>query len=155
MKFDKYAEDLPFAKGGENYREPKIDKVKRTLVEIDVAECTVEELLSFRQQINAALPARSLKDLDLSEELVIQVLALQQAQANALENSDAPINQLAQAMNALSAALTTLVKLQNETFTSERLKKAEATLIATLQELPAEAQEQFLATYAAALGTLQ
>ena len=154
MKFDKYAEDLPFAKGGENYREPKIDKVKRTVVEIDVAECTVEELLSFRQQINAALPARSLKDLDLSEELVIQVLALQQAQANALENSDAPINQLAQAMNALSAALTTLVKLQNETFTSERLKKVEAILIECLVDLPAETQGRFLTAYTRDLGEL-
>ena len=146
--------DLPFSRGGENYRAPKPDKVRRPVVEIDVAGCTVEELLSFRQQINEALPARSLKDLDLSEELVIQVLALQLAQSKALESEDTPTNQIAQAMNALSAALTTLVKLQNETFTSERLKKAEAILVSTLQELPAEAQEQFLTAYAAALGTL-
>ena len=57
-------------------------------------------------------------------------------------------------MNARSGALTTLVKLQNETYTSERLKKAEAILIATLQELPAEAQEQFLAAYTLELGAL-
>lgn len=131
-----------------------VEKIRKPISEIDVASCSVSELLAFRQAVTAALPVRELKDINLSQELVLQVLALQQAQANALLSEDTPVNQLAQAMNALSAALGTLVKLQNETFTSERLKKAESLLIEVLQTLPTEAQSAFLERYARELGGL-
>lgn len=153
MKFDKNSPDLPGAVGGELLRQ----RARATLkvpFEINLAECSIEELLSFRQQVNAKLPAVNLKDMDLSQELVIQVLALQQAQANALADEEAPVNQKSQAMNALSAALGTLVRLQNDTFTSERLKKAEVILIDAIQELPDEVQARFIERYSAALGRL-
>lgn len=131
-----------------------VEKIRKQVEEIDVASCTVEQLLAFRQQITAALPARELKDINLSQELVLQVLALQQAQSNALNSEDTPVNQLAQAMNALSAALGTLVKLQNETFTSERLKQVEALMIEAINTLPPDKQEAFLACYESAVSRL-
>ena len=130
------------------------EKVRKQVEEIDVAACSVEQLLLFRQQVTAALPARSLKDIDLTEELVLQVLALQQAQANALADENTPTNQLAQAMGALSAALGTLVKLQNETFTSERLKQVEALMIEAINTMPTAQQETFLISYESAVGKL-
>ena len=120
-------------------------------LQVNVAGMPVAELLQLRGEINAALPARSLKDLDLASELVIQVLALQLAQAKALGDDETPTNQLAQAMGALTSALTSLVKLQNETYTSERLKKIELVLIETLRTMPMEQQHAFMDAYEVAL----
>lgn len=112
---------------------------------------SITELLSLRTQVEQRLPARDLQDLDLARELVLQVLALQQMQQKALEDGDTPVNQLAQAANSLSAALTNLVKLQADVYSSERFKKIEQVLIDTLQVLPTETQETFITAYTAAL----
>lgn len=116
---------------------------------------TVAELLELRTQVELRLPARDLKDLDLARELVLQVLALQQMQMKALQEDDTPVNQLAQAANSLSAALTNLVKLQESVYNSERLKKIETILIETLGLLPMEAQEAFLRSYQRDLGSIR
>lgn len=143
--FDKDIPDLPV---GNPY---KADKLRKPVVELDVSQLTVEEILDFRGQLEAHLPAKSLKDLDLAKELVIQVLALQEMQRKALESEDTPVNQLAQAANSLSAALVNLVKLQADVYSSERFKRIEQLLIETLQELPAEQQEKFLTAYESVL----
>lgn len=148
QRFDKHAPDLPEV-GGPQYRG---DRIRRTPVELDLSLLSVEEILSFRAQLEAALPARDLRDLDLAKELVLQVQALQAMQQKALEDDETPVNQLAQAANSLSAALVNLVKLQSEVFTSERFKRVEGILIEVLKTLPAEAQEAFLVAYEAALG---
>ena len=112
---------------------------------------TLQELLDLRARIERRLPARSLKDLDLERELVLQVMALQELQNRVIDDDDTPANQKAQVANSLSAALTTLVKLQAEVHNSERLKRLEGTMIDTLNELPTEAAEAFLAKYEQAL----
>ena len=147
--FDPNAPDIPRRSAEEQAdKTADAEKAKKThSPHMDLTGMPVDQLLALRAQVNAALPARSLKDLDLSQELVFQVLALQAAQQKALGDDDTPTNQVAQAMNALSAALTTLVKLQSDVYTSERLKKIEHTLIETLEKLPAEAKEAFLAAY--------
>jgi hypothetical protein len=146
MKFDKYADDLPGAK-----KRGAPDKVKKTVTEIDVSLLTVEEILAFRAQLEAHLPARGLRDMDLAKELVIQVLALQVMQQKALEDEDTPVNQLAQAANSLSAALINLVKLQNDVYSSERFKKVEDVLIRLVQGMAPGMQEEFITAYEEAL----
>ena len=112
---------------------------------------TLQELLDLRARIERRLPARSLKDLDLERELVLQVMALQQLQNAVIDDDDTPANQKAQTASALSAALMNLVKVQSEVHNSERMKKIESLLIDALRELPVEAVEAFLANYEQAL----
>ena len=112
---------------------------------------TLQELLDLRARIERRLPARSLKDLDLERELVLQVMALQQLQNSVIDDDDTPANQKAQTASALSAALMNLVKVQSEVHNSERLKRIEGIMIDTLNELPTEAAEAFLAKYEQAL----
>lgn len=112
---------------------------------------TLQELLDLRARIERRLPARSLKDLDLERELVLQVMALQQLQNSVIDDEDTPANQKAQTASALSAALMNLVKVQSEVRNSERMKKIEAVLIDTLNALPEDTARQFLESYRRAL----
>jgi hypothetical protein len=114
----------------------------------------ISELLALRNAIEQKLPAKELKDMDLAKELVVQVLALQQLQSDVLGDEDTPANQRAQCAGQLSSALVNLVKLQNDTYSSERLKKVEAALIETVSTLALEAQEGFFLAYEARLTSL-
>lgn len=153
--FDKNVPDLP---GTWTPDSPVVDagrRVRRQFVELDLERLPIDELLNIRSQVEQRLPAKSLKDLDLAKELVLQVLALQAMQQRALEDDDTPVNQLAQAANSLSAALTNLVKLQTDVYNSERFKRVEQILIETLQALPAAQQEAFLGKYEEMLGGVE
>ena len=112
---------------------------------------TLQELLDLRAKIERRLPARSLKDLDLERELVLQVMALQQLQNSVIDDDDTPANQKAQTASALSAALMNLVKVQSEVQSTERRKLQEAVLISSLNALPEETARQFLESYRRAL----
>ena len=112
---------------------------------------TLQELLDLRAKIERRLPARSLKDLDLERELVLQVMALQQLQNSVIDDDDTPANQKAQTASALSAALMNLVKVQSEVQSTERRKLQEAVLISALNALPEETARQFLESYRRAL----
>lgn len=112
---------------------------------------TLQELLDLRARIERRLPARSLKDLDLESELVLQARALQQLQNSVIGDESTAANQKAQVANSLSAALVNLVKVQNEVYSTERVKRLEAVMISTLNALPQEAADKFLAEYDAAV----
>lgn len=111
----------------------------------------IDQLLELRATIDQALPARALKDLDLENELVIQLLATQELQRKVLnpgkEGEPTPANQLAQVSNAVQAALQNLVKMQGEVYKSERLKKLELALLRSITDLPFEVQNKFLTDY--------
>lgn len=132
---------------------PPVERPKKQIDEIDVAACSVPELLAFRQQVTAALPARELKDINLSQELVLQILALQSMQAEVINDESIPANQKAQVANSLSAALTTLVKVQDEVFSSERFKRIERAFIETIESLPDEHKRRAFDLYSKLLGT--
>jgi hypothetical protein len=112
----------------------------------------VDQLLELRRQIEALLPVKDIKDLNLSRELVLQVQALQALQQRVLSDSSVAANQQAQCANSLSAALVNLVKLQTDVYTSERMKVIESILVDCIKDLPMEAQEEFLERYETALG---
>lgn len=141
--FDPNVEDV-FAK-------PK-DVLQPTSPLQQLSNLAVDELLELRRQIEALLPVKDIKDLNLSRELVLQVQALQALQQRVLSDGEAPANQQAQVANSLSAALVNLVKLQTDVYTSERMKVIEAILVETLKTLPIEAQREFLDAYEEALG---
>ena len=117
-----------------------------------LASMEVDELLELRRQIEALLPVKDIKDLNLSRELVLQVQALQALQQRVLGDGDAPANQQAQVANSLSSALVNLVRVQTEVYTSERLKIIETILVECINTLPMDVQEAFLSRYEDALG---
>jgi len=114
---------------------------------------SLDELLDLRAQIDAKLPVKGLKDLDLTRELVLQTQALQALQQRVMNDAgQTPANQIAQCASSLSTSLMNLVKVQNDLFTSERLKKIESILVECVQTLPARAQEAFFDRYEKELG---
>lgn len=110
-----------------------------------------EDLLALRAAIDQKLPVRSLKDIDLANELVIQLQVVKKLQSDVMSDDEIPANQRAQCAGAVGSVLVALAKLQNETFDSERLKVVEGILIETMRTLPTEQQETFLTSYSAAL----
>jgi hypothetical protein len=119
---------------------------------VDLRHYDVEQLLELRSRIDEHLPARRLKDLDLEKELVIQLLSVQKLQADTFRDENTPANQKAQTAGQVANALATLGKLQIDIFSSERMKRLEATLIETIKSLPTEQQDVFLTLYEKNLG---
>lgn len=115
-------------------------------------ELSVDELLEMRAQIDAKLPVKDLKDIDMARELVLQVQALQALQRRVLREEETPANQVAAVANALSSALSNLVKMQNDLYTSERMKRVELILIECLDTLPEKVQRKFFEMYEKELG---
>lgn len=113
---------------------------------------TLDQLLEMRSQIEALLPVKDLKDMNLARELVLQAQALQALQQRVICDVEVPANQQAQCANSLSSALVNLVKVQTEVYTSERLKTIENILIECLNKLPLDVQGEFLDEYERALG---
>jgi hypothetical protein len=118
---------------------------------LNLDNLTLEDLLKLRADIERRLPVKSLREMNLEREMVLQFLATQELQQRVLNDPEVPPNQAAQTANSTAAILQQLGRLQLEIHTSERLKKIEAILIDTLNVLPTEAQEAFLRAYAEAL----
>jgi uncharacterized protein with PhoU and TrkA domain len=121
-------------------------------LQINLTGLEPDQLLELRARVDSMLPVRSLKDLDLASELVLQVMALQALQTRVMNDAgETPVNQIAQVANSLSAALGNLIKVQSDVYTSERLKTIESLLIEQVKTLPMEAQEAFFDAYEKAL----
>lgn len=110
------------------------------------------QLLDMRQRIDDLLPTRSLKSLNMEQELVVQLQIVQKLQDEVMDDTDTPANQRAQVANSVASTMQTLAKLQVELYDSERLKKIEACLILAVDNLPQEAQVLFFAEYERSLG---
>ena len=92
-------------------------------------------------------PVVNLEDLDLSTELYGHYVAAKRMfEASKKE----PLNQRAQTMNSVVSVLSRIARIRTELFNSERIKKIEECLIATLKEFP-EVQAEFMAAYETAL----
>lgn len=139
--------DLPNGQSAPEERAP--NPFKRAI--FDLTHYNELELLDLRNQIDQKLPVKSLKDLSMERELVLQLVMVQNLQRDVLGEDGVPANQKAQTAGAVAASLATLAKLQIEVYTSERLKQIEQILIDTLQTLPVEAQERFLKAYEGAI----
>ncbi len=116
-------------------------------LQIDLAGFEPEQLLELRHRIDSLLPVKRLTDLNMEEELVIQLLTVQQLQRETLNDEHTPATQKSATANAVAAALGSLVRLQSEVHTSERLKRIEQALVEAVKTLPADAQNIFLDGY--------
>ena len=124
---------------------------RRPAGEVDLDALSLQELLDLRSQVEARLPPSNLKDINLEQELVLQVRALQVLQAQVLSDTSIAANQRAQVANALSAALVNLHKTQESIDMNERFRKSEAHLINAMQGEEDEALERILRRYQEAM----
>jgi hypothetical protein len=110
---------------------------------LDLDSMSVPQLLKLHMEIDARLPARSLKDVSLERTLVLQLLNAQELQREVMDDSEATPTQRAQVTNTLSGVIDTLSKLQIKLFSSERMKEIEGCLIDTINALMTEEQAAF------------
>lgn len=108
-------------------------------------------LLDLRAQIDACLPVKSLKDLDLERELVLQYQTVKALQNDVINDDEIDVNKRAQVVNSCAAALDSLVKMQERYVNSQRMMKIESILIDTLNEWPHDHVDRFLQQYSANL----
>jgi hypothetical protein len=111
-------------------------------------------LLELRGEIDQRLPARSLADLDLEEELLLQFARTKQLYDAVTKDKSTPANQKAQVANSCTTILDQLAKMQGKIFSAERNKALEHVLIRTLKTLPEAAQREFFERYELALEQL-
>ena len=121
-------------------------------LQVNLTGMPVDKLLELRAKIDEKLPAQALKDLNLEQELVLQLLTMQKLQRDVLVDTDIPANQRSQVASGVAAILAQLVKLQGDVYTSERLKKVEQILAEVVRGLPVAQQEEWLESYRSALG---
>ena len=111
-----------------------------------LSELSEGELLQLREEIYALLPVKHLNDLDLTQEVVLQYRAALSLQNSVLEGGEES-NKKAQVLNTCSSALQSLVKMQAEFHTPERLKNIESRLMKALVKVPKEYLIEFFAYY--------
>lgn len=118
----------------------------------DLTDMALADLLALRAQIDTCLPMRRLKDCNIEEELVLQLLTVQELQRTVLSDDDTPVAARAATAGQAASTLATLARLQIDVYTSERIKRIEQILVDLLKELPIETQTAFLGTYERELG---
>lgn len=117
----------------------------------DLDGMQVEDLLALRSEIDARLPATSLRDIDLAEELVLQFQKVKALQSKVLD-SGTSAQQKAAVANSCASALGQLVKMQTELYTAERMKAIEQIVIHVMRDQPEHIQVAFFDKYERALG---
>lgn len=120
---------------------------RRLMKTLDIGSMSEDEMYLAYVELSGRLPKVMLKDINLEAELVRQLRAMQALQTNTLFDPETPPNQKAQVANSVASVLSTLTKLQNEVYKSERMKKVENLLVAAVKELPTEAQLKFFEQY--------
>ena len=120
------------------------ERLSSPLTNVDAM--SVSELLSLRAQIDARLPARELKDLDLEHELIVQFQTVKTLQMDIMD-SNAMGNQKAQVANTVASTLNQLVMMQEKYHNGERLKQIETKLIKALNKLPQDQLKEFFDWY--------
>lgn len=88
--------------------------------------------------------------LNLETELLDQYNAAKKLYHDASYDEKIPLNQKAQALNTISSVVATLIRSQQELYSTERVKKIESSLIATLRAFP-DVQAVFMVAYEKAL----
>ena len=115
----------------------------------------LETLLRYLDEIRQVLPATTLLDMNMEEELILQFQAVRTLQNTILDDISVPANQKAQVANSVAGVLSTLADLQNKTYSSERFKRIETLLVRHLSKLPEDTAAAFLEDYERILDTLK
>lgn len=95
-----------------------------------------------------------MQKIDLNQELIEHFETTKELLADAIDDTEIPLNQKAQTVNALAALLKQLADNQKQLYGAERIRLIEKTLVETLKEFP-ELAEPFMARYEAALSLLE
>lgn len=106
-----------------------------------------DRLLLLRSAIDARLPPKALKDLNLQDELVTQFQVAKALQSVTITSEFEEANKKAQVLNTTATVLQQLVKMQSEYHTAERLKEIEARLIKSLEKIPEHFLVEFFKWY--------
>lgn len=120
-------------------------KVTKAPDNLDLME--VSELLDLRAEIDKRLPATSLSNMNLEQELVLQFFRVKELQSTVLNDTSVAANQQAQVANAVAQTLQHLVTMQSKFHTAERLKEIESRLIKTLNLMPEKHVQEFFLWY--------
>lgn len=107
----------------------------------------LETLLRYLDEIRQVLPATTLLDMNMEEELILQFQAVRTLQNTILDDISVPANQKAQVANSVASVLGSIADLQNKVYSSERFKRIETLLIRHLNKLPEEVAAAFLEDY--------
>ncbi len=107
----------------------------------------LETLLRYLDEIRQVLPATTLLDMNMEEELILQFQAVRTLQNTILDDESVPANQKAQVANSVASVLGSIADLQNKVYSSERFKRIETLLIRHLNKLPEEVAAAFLEDY--------
>jgi hypothetical protein len=121
---------------------------------VPLEQLSLHALLDLRAQIDERLPARSLGEIDLEEELLLQFARTKSLFEAVVEDDKTPANQRAQVANSCSAILEQLVKMEAKLYSSERVKALEQVLVRALKTLPEAQQVAFFERYERALDEL-
>lgn len=112
---------------------------------------SVSELLEQRAAIDALLPARSLAEVDIEEEVLLQFARTKALYDAISSDKEVPANQRAQVANSCTAILDQLIKMQARIYGAERIKAIESALIRTLRAFDEAVQARFFELYERAL----
>lgn len=120
-----------------------------------LAAMSMEELLELRERIDKRLPPKSISDINMEEELLLQLASLR-ALSNKISNVGSedeslgvPLNQRAQLANSITSVLKSLIDRQVEVFSSERFKRIENLLVRHLRRQSSDFAKAFLDEYEA------
>lgn len=108
---------------------------------------TSNDLAAIKEILEEIIPTKSLQDINLEHELMLQLETVKKLQREVAVDSAVPANQRAQVANAVAGTLQQLIKMQTEFNTSERFKAIEALMIKAMKSLPQEVAEKFIEEY--------
>ena len=108
---------------------------------------TPVELYALRQDIDSRLPPRTLSDVDLVEELLLQYQIAKAMMASVLSQAGVPANQKAQVLNSCASVLEQVTKTQTALYNAERIKAIEQSLEKAFANAPQHVKEAFYTRY--------
>lgn len=119
--------------------------------EVRLKSMTELQLLLMRQEIDLLLPTKFLADLNMEEELMAQYMLAKHLQNNVHQDSEKGVTdkEKGQLLRMATTTLESLIKLQNSTYTSERIKHVEVALALAFEETPLEVRQAFYTKYEA------
>ena len=133
-----------------------LELLLETLTPKDLEDVALKTRLRAFNALRQALPQVSLRKVSIEQELLWQLSLMQALRDETLNDQDIPSNNKAQVMASMNGLLEKIAKLQEDTYTSERMKKVESLLIETLMEEEDEDfKVRFIARYEEALGKLE
>jgi hypothetical protein len=115
--------------------------------QVNLDAMSESEMRRLATRLASRLPEKSIRSLNLEEELMTQYQRVLDLQSEVIHDSDIPANQRAQVAGQVASVLQQLIKLQEDLDLQTTLRNMEAALIESLQLLPEDAQKQYFEGY--------